>query len=754
MSKTKPEELKGQVVGSPIHRVGGAERVTGRQRYVADILIPNMLHAKLVKLDCAHAKIRSIDISDAMKVSGVHAVFTGDDLPRPLVRFGPIHQDRPLMAVEETRFHGEPVAIVVADTIDAAEEAAALVHVDYEVLPAVFTVEGALDPEAPLVQDPVTRPEGRFQKTNILDEYHFGWGDVDSVTADLVIENDYFFPMVTQFAIEPFAFMAAPERDVMTVWSAVQNPNFLQKVIARSLGRPLSKVRVIAPDPGGGFGGKQHAKFEPLLAFAAQKLGRGIRLELSLAESFQAVRRTAVRVKARSGFSSEGKFLFQDLKADFLIGAYADITPRIVQKSSYAAAGPYKVGSVRTVSRALLSHTMPSTAFRGFGVPQFNWAVENQIDLASRELGIDPVEIRLRNLPEHGEHFLPDDPAADGQWDQVLRKAAKAIGWGTPVGKNRGRGISMGIKMSATTAASYSIVRLHQDGSATVMAGTSDMGQGARTIFSQIVAQELHTPVENVNVVMGDTASVPFDLQTTASRSSVYMGTAILRACKDVQRQLKEAVARKYGSGDPELCEGYFKAGTREITFTQILDDLFGGVSGEVIGVGSARAEKRRNHPLGGHTVFFEVVCSAVELEVDPETGETIIHKLVTAGDVGKALNPQHVQMQDDGAAIMGLGHAVMEHYIFDDNGKLKNSSALDYRIPTSKDIPRKIESLLVENEDGPGPYGSKGVAESGLLTIASAVGIAVHNATGVFFQELPLTPERIWRAIANKKRD
>ncbi|MBA2300176.1 MAG: xanthine dehydrogenase family protein molybdopterin-binding subunit, partial [Chloroflexi bacterium] len=249
--------------GSPA-RVGGLDRVTGRQAYVADIRLEDVLYAKLVTVDCARARIVSVDVSAALEVPGVRLAVSAADLPQPVARFGPQFRDRPVIAVDETHYHGEPVVAVAAETLDAAEEAAGLVRIEYEELPAVFTVAAALDPAAPLVQDPSLRPGDPRATTNVLREHRYGWGDVDATAADVVVEGTYTFPMVTQFAIEPHAFMAAPDGDGIAVWSSIQHPNWLQRVIAGVLNLPLAKVRVFAPDPGGGFGGKQHAKYEPL----------------------------------------------------------------------------------------------------------------------------------------------------------------------------------------------------------------------------------------------------------------------------------------------------------------------------------------------------------------------------------------------------------------------------------------------------------------------------------------------------------
>jgi CO/xanthine dehydrogenase Mo-binding subunit len=740
------------IIGNPAPRGGGLERVTGRQQYVADLPYEDALHVKMVALDVARARIDRIDVSAALAVPGVRLVMTADDLPQPMPRFGPQRRDRPVLAAGETKYHGEPVAAVAAETHDAAEDGARLVRIECTELPALHTIEGALARDAPLVQDPTLRPDDPHANSNVLHEHRHGWGDVDAAAreAEVIVEGTYTFPMVTQFAIEPHAFMAAPDGDGITIWSSIQHPYWLQRVIADLLKLPLAKVRVIAPDPGGAFGGKQHAKYEPLLAFMARATGRQVRLVLSLEETFQAVRRGASEVHVRSGFTREGTIVFRDIEANYLIGAYADIADRTVAKGSYTANGPYRVPNVRIVARSVLSHTVPSTAFRGFGNPQQIWAVESNMDEAARALGIDPLELRLRNLARPGEAFIPHDRPADGDWAQVVRRAAELIDWQSPPRPGRGRGIAVGLKSGPTTGLSYSTVRLLVDGSAIVYAGTSDMGQGARTIFAQICAGELGVPLDWVTVVMGDTALVPYDQQTSASRSSALMGNAVLAACRDIQAKVRSMAARLESVDEHEVAVdlGEVRIGDRVLPIRDVLVRGLGRLGGELIGVGESRKEADPDHPLGGTSAFYEFNCTAVEVEVDRDTGDVTVARHVTVSDVGKALNPTQVRGQDEGAAVMGLGHTLMEHYILDDAGRIRNLGAIDYRIPTSMDLPLEMVSDAIENEDGPGPYGAKGMSEGALLPVAPAVAAAVRDATGVVIRDLPLSPERVWRAL------
>lgn len=738
------------VVGTDVRRSGGKERVTGQQQFLADIQLDGMLYVKLVSIDVGHAKIISIDAVEAQSMPGVVDIVSAGDLPNPYQRFGPVYQDRPILAINETKYHGEPVVAVVAETLEQAECAASKVKINYEELPGVYSIKDALDKELPLVQEPELRADDELAQTNILKERHYGWGDIEAATADVIIENRYTFPMVTHFAIEPHGFIVSAEEGELKIWSPVQHPYLLQRVMAELFELPLSSVRVFAPDPGGGFGGKQNPKLEPLLAHLSLRTSRPCRLVLTLEETFQSVRRAAADISIRTGFTKDGELVFQDIKSDYLVGAYADIAERVMTKGNYLACGPYRVPNVNIAARALLSHTTPSCAFRGFGTPQIVWAVESQMDAAARELDLDGLEIRLRNLVDKGEEVVRGDFPADGHWRQTMLLAADAIGWGKTLNPGRGRGIAVGIKSGATTGLSNSTIRLLADGSVILYAGTSDMGQGARTIFAQLAADALGVPFENVKVIMGDTDVVPFDLQTSASRSTVFMGSAIRKACEDIHQQLKELAEDLLGINESEItiANGRIYLPDQNLSIVEFVTSRLHKWNGELVGNGRYRKPFVKGHPLGGTPAFYEFNCTAFEVSVDDGTGEILIHKHVTAGDVGKALNPLQVEMQDEGAAIMGLGHSLMEQVILDDRGRIVNLGALDYRIPTSKDLPIQLEGLMVENCDGPGPYGSKGVSEGAILCTAPALSAAVSEASGVVITDLPMTPEKIWTAL------
>ncbi|GAB3561453.1 xanthine dehydrogenase family protein molybdopterin-binding subunit [Amycolatopsis endophytica] len=757
-SAAAPAPAPRREVGAPVERYGGADRACGTQRFVADLRFPAAAQVVLVSVPVGCAEIHHIDVGEATAMPGVLAVMTAADLPSPMPRFGVSHQDRPVLAEGRVTYHGEPVAAVAAETLEVAQAAARAVRVDYTERRGVYSIEDALADSAPLVQEPAIRPDDPLAGTNVLEHARFAWGDNDEAEActGFVVENVYTFPMVTHFPIEPGGTVVVPtDQGGLDVYSPVQHPYLLQRTIASLVGLPLTRVRVLAPDPGGAFGGKQTPKLEPLLAFLALLTGRTCRLVLSLEQTFQTMRRAGCRITARTGFTDEGEITFHHVGADFQIGAYADVAPRVMSKGSFVSAGPYRIPALRVNGRAVLTNTTPSTAFRGFGSPQVTWATENQLDAAARRLGLDGLEIRRRNLVARGEEFIRGDSpaAADGDWAQSLEKAAQLIGWDRPPAPNRGRGIAVGIKPGATSGLSQSLVRLLSDGSAIVYAGTSDMGQGARTLWQQILSDELGIPLDRVTVVSGDTNAVPFDLQTSASRSTVFMGSAVVEACRDVRGKVLELFAEATGVTEGELghAPGVLITPDGDLPLVRAARQALGSLHGEFIGQGTRRLRGERGHPLGGDAAFYEFNATAIEVEVDVETGELLLTKHVTVSDVGTELNPLQVVSQDEGAAIMGLGHSQMEQLLLDDHGRIRNLGALDYRIPTFNDVPVEFVSAAIENHDGPGPYGSKGISEGALLCTAGALGAAVAHATGVVIPDLPLTPERVWTALQTR---
>lgn len=745
------------VVGKDIKRTDALKKVTGTLDYVIDQKMQGMLYGKLLRSEHAHAKIVNVDASAAKEIPGVYDVITSTDLPQPVPRFGPIKQDQPLLADRVVNYHGEPVAVVLADSEETAHKALKKIKVEYEKLPSVSKLDDALRADAPIVNPDSI---GMYEElgSNICGNWKFGWGDVEAKNhvASFMLKNVYEFPMIHHFPIEPFSCICYPENGGVAIRSPIQHPFILRRVVAKALNMELSQVRVIGNAIGGGFGGKGYPKIEPLTAYLALHTGKPVKIVLSLEEGFFSARRSSSRVTMNTGFDLEGKIQFQDVKVEFLVGAYADTAPRVASKSSYLGCGPYVTPNARIDCRAVYSHTVPSTAFRGFGMPQIVWAVESQMNEASKVLGIDPLEIRLRNLPKKGEILVPGDRPVDGDWEQGLRKAAETIGWGTEKPDGIGRGIAIGIKNPIPASLSKSIVKLHADGSVTVSVGTSEMGQGARTTMGQIAAEALGVPMERVTLIMADTAAVPFDTATAGSRSTVAMGNAVVSACHDIKEQLTEMAHELFADGSQEevvISRGTIEAYGKSFSYADILAEYFGPNMGEVVGNGTYKGSKIEGHPVGGMADFWEIVFTAAEVSVDKESGKVYTNKLVNVSDVGCIINPLQAEAQEEGAAIMGMGHTFMEQMVYDDSGRLVNGGALDYRVPTIKDIPAEFISKFIENRDGAGPFGAKGIGESGIIAIAPAVAAAVNDTLGIRFRQLPLSAENVWKELHRESK-
>jgi CO/xanthine dehydrogenase Mo-binding subunit/aerobic-type carbon monoxide dehydrogenase small subunit (CoxS/CutS family) len=753
----------GRMIGGSVRRVDAVEKVTGRARYASDLVLPGMAHARVLRSPHAHARVTRVETARARALPGVVAVLTGADLTWCDPYHGPAFRDRPILAIDVVRFEGEPVAAVAA--VDEATAAAALdlIEVDYAPEPAAITLEEALAPGAPLVHtgEPLAghfadlsslRPE---PGTNVCHRFRFARGDAAAALAgaDLVVEDTYRFPAVQHYAMEPHAAVAAwDETGGLTVWAGTQNPYSVRVELAQMFGAPLARIRVVVPHLGGGFGSKTYAKLEPLAAALAHVAGRPVRLAASAAEAFQTVRRCSARVTMRVGFRRDGSLVAVQCDADYDVGAYADIGPRVVQKATYTATGPYRVPHVALAAAAVYTHTTPGGAFRGFGVPQLAWALESLFDVAADRLGRDPVDLRRQNLLAHGEEFAAGDTPIDGKYEESLGRAAEAIGWAQAAAADRGRGVAAMLKASIGPSVSEAIVRLHADGSVTVLASAVEMGQGTRTVLAQIAAEVLAVPVARVTVVAPDTAITPYDQTTSSSRSTTMTGRAVQMAAEDVREQLLRVAAEALGlpPRDLGLEEGaVVVSATRRLGYPEVLALRFGMSGGEVIGRGVV-APGRSAAPLGGSTPFWEMAVGAAEVSVDPETGAVRVERYVSIADVGRAINPLLLEGQDEGGVVQGLGHTLFEEMRYTD-GHLVNGTLLLYRVPRADDVP-ELACRFVENADGAGPFGAKGAGEGSLIPVSPAVANALARLTGVRLRELPLTPERVWRALRARR--
>ena len=716
------------VAGHSVPRVDGPAKVTGRARYTVDITVPGMVHGAVLRSTRAHARILGIDAAAAEAASGVLAVVTGASVAPLDPRFGHVARDHPALAVDRVLYHGEPVALVVAETRRAAERAARLVDVRYEELPALMDASEALEPGAPpLHPERIARTSdagldqgGAALQGNLCAEANFGWGDVEAAieAADLVVEGEYRYPMLYGYAMEPYTAIASFEEGSLVVHSTAQHPYMVREDLARIFDLPLARVRVIVPYVGGGYGTKSYTKVEPLAALGAWATGRPVRVALSVEESILTTRSDGAHVQARSAFAADGTLLARDVDIVMDSGAYTDNSPVVCAKMANRCFGPYRAGAVRVRVRSAFTNTVPASSLRGFGAPQGNLAGELQMDEAADRLGLDALELRLRNVVRPGEEILPGKRGIDADLPADLRLLTDSLGW--PHARP-GRGIGFGISASDAGAhpTSVAMVRLHADGSASAAVGATELGQGSRTVLAQIVAEELGLPFERVAIVASDTGVTPYERTTGASRTTALVGRSLQAACADARRQVQEL-----GGG----------------SFAEAIQRFF-GAGGEVIGVGSVR----RHGEFQAMPPFWEIGASGVVVDVDVATGRVRVEQLTTVGDVGFAINPALVHGQDLGAATMGLGAALSEQLVYD-GVTLANPNVVDYRVPRCSDLPERLDQILAERQDGIGPYGAKGAGEGALNPVGTAVAAAVGRVLGRYPHELPLTPERVWR--------
>lgn len=751
-----------RIAGTEAPRTDGIAKVTGAARYAIDLSVPGMAHAIVVRSSHAHAKIVRIERDAAAALPGVLRVLTGEDLVAAGLTpyYGHVVLDHPVLAIGKVRFQGEPVALVVAETRLAAAEAADLVEVEYEELPYVVDADEALLPGAPLIHE--TRGElvgdegfdsGEGELTgNISSIAQVGWGDVDAqfAKADVVVEGEYRYPMLYGYAMEPYNALAFFDQGDLVVYSSCQHVYMVRRDLARMFDLALSRVRVIAPYVGGGYGTKSYTKVEGMTAMASYFTGRPVKLDVSVEEAMLTTRSDAAHIRARSAFAKDGTLLARDFEIVMNSGAYTDNSPLVNSKTANRCFGPYRMSALRVRARSMFTNTVPASSLRGFGAPQGNIAGELQMDEAALRLGIDPVELRLRNLVGPGEELLPGKRPLDADLRADLRCLADALGW-------PGQGpYSVGLGVSASDAGAYptstAAVRIHSDNSVTLFTGSTELGQGSRTVLSQIVAEELGLELENVSVVGSDTGVVTYERTTGASRTTTVTGRAIQEACKDARARVRALAAQVFGvplTSVEDTRDG-IRVKDDELKYGEVIERWF-GAGGEVLGHGAVR----KADGFAKMPPFWEIGCSGLAVSIDEETGVVRVEHLVTIGDVGFAINPALVRGQDAGAAMMGMGAALHEELVYE-GGQLVNSNVVDYRVPRFSDVPARVDHILAERRDGAGPYGAKGAGEGAGNTIGGSVASAIGRAIGVFPHELPATPERVWRLTQARpgKRD
>jgi CO/xanthine dehydrogenase Mo-binding subunit len=744
-------------IGRATPRLEARTKVTGRADYVYNMRVPGMLYGKVFRSTVAHGRIVSIDASEAREIAGVHAVVTGEDIktvmPNPY--YGPAFHDQPILALEKVRYVGEAVAVVLAADPHVAERAVQTIVAEYDELAPVFDEVEAVTSKA-IVHDEL-KPAGTFadlkhlagrKNTNVALDYQLRRGDVAKAmaSADLVLEHTFKTQQVMHTPLEPICSLAIPGEGTLTIHTSCQTPSFVRMEIARLLGWPENKVSVRVPFLGGGFGAKVYVKSEALAAALALLARRPVKIALTMEEQFYTITKHGTTFRIKSGVSKDGRVVARECDVYWNGGAYADIGPRVAQKSGFTAAGPYDIENVRIDSYEVYTNRAPAGALRGFGIPQLVWAYECHTDLLAREIGMDPLEFRRKNILHDGRPHATGTIMQDAAIGKVLEAVAERMSWNAPFDRGsgtlrRGRGLGIGIKASISPTTSGAIVNVSADGSVVLYTNTIDMGQGSDTAMAQIVAEVLDIRTEDVKVVHGDTDAAPYDMGTLGSRSTFHMGNAVKRAAEDARAKLA-ALAAEVG-----LPEG------TNYPFAEIFRRRYGMRAGNVIGTGTFIPSYKPTDSQTGQsdnvTPFWMIGGAGAEVEVDTETGHVRVLRLVNAADCGRPLNPKVARAQLSGAAIMQLGFTMYETMELD-GGQVTNASFADYKIPGFRDIP-VMEAELVAATQTTGPFGAKGLGESGTFGVSPAIANAIHDAVGIRLTELPIRAEAVLRALREK---
>ncbi len=759
------------IVGRSVPRVEGREKVTGSAIYTNDMKMEGALCGKTLKSEWPHARIVHIDTRKAEKVPGVYCVLTQEDLKGDDIDpwYGPALRDQPIVAIEKVRYVGEPVAAVAAEDEETAEEALRLIEVEYEELPAVFSPREAMREGAPLIHERLWK-EGLYpdlkginviEGTNICNRFELEWGDVEGgfKKADYVLEDTYTSPAVFLCALEPHACLARVDGlGRIEVWATNQMPFALRAALSRMFKVSMNKVDIKIPYLGGGFGSKGYYTVEPVTVALARKARRPVKVVLSLEEVFQITHtRHATEVSLKMGVKRDGTIVAARSHILWDKGAYADVGPRLSQKAGYTALGPYRIPNARVESYAVYTNKTPSGAYRGYGVPQTTLAYESHLDRIAEHLGIDPLEIRLRNVVDETSEIYNDGGVMGAGIRESLRRVTRAINWGEVEKKRekgvkaKGKGIACTIKATITPSVSKAEVKMNEDGSVVVYVGTVEMGQGSRTVLSQIAAESLGIPLEKVSIVQSQTDVVPFDQVTGSSRSTFTMGRAIIAAAEDLKKKLYGIASEMLEATELEMKEGVIS--TREepkrgVSIEEIMVYRFGLRGGSLTGEGEIRTKVPKGKAI---SAFWSLGAVGAEVEVDRETGEVKVLKCAIAGDVGKAINPRECRGQLEGGAMMGLGITLRERVVWE-GGQLINPNLIDYKVPTFEDVPEYETELVEEIPDKEGPFGAKGIGETSIPSVAPAIANAIYRAIGVRVCDLPFTQEKILKALKEKK--
>ncbi len=758
------------VVGQSLPMLGAHDKVSGRALYVSDLKLPHMLHAKILRSPYPHARIVHIDAERARRLRGVKVVLTGADTPRPIGAIG-AHKDEHILAVDKVRHVGEEVVAVAAVDENTALDALELIRVDYEELPAVFDPEEALGPGAPAVH----------ASGNLVREIRIDRGDVDAGFASAAVVHEATYQTQPQYhaPMEPTGAVATIDASGrLTVWAAVQSIHRNQLRLADALGLPTSRVRVIQPHMGGSFGGKLgEDSTHYIAARLALACGRPVRLLNTRLEDFLGVRaRMAARIRLKMGVDPAGRITAKETWIHGDNGAYCGLSPEVILVIAARLDSLYRHRNVRTLARLVYTNNPPSGAFRGFGNPQMAFALESHLDVLAEQLGMDPLELRRRNSVQPGDTTIHGWSIGSCELSKCYEETAKRIGGplrrrprapadGASVAEGRRRGIGIAVAMHVSGArqaadwdGSNVVVKLTPDGRAVIICGEGDIGQGGPTALTQIAAETLGIPPDHVTVTPADTETTPFCFGPMASRLTLVAGNAVIKAAEGARRQLL-SIAGQLLEASPEdltIAGGAIHvvgAPDRRVTIAQACTaHIFRRDGEDIFARGTYDAPSvvaDRKTYLGNVSAAYSFAVQAVEVEVDVETGVVRIIRIVAADDVGTPVNPRAVEGQIHGAIAQGVGYALFEGFALE-NGRLLNGNLADYPVATAASMPTP-ETVLVDGWEPNGPFGAKGGSEAPISPTAAAIANAIYDAVGVRITSLPITPDKILRALRER---
>lgn len=753
-------------IGQDTPQVNARAKVTGRAQYTGDLKLPGMLHAKVLRSPYPSARIVSIDTAAARSLPGVRVVLTGADAPRTC--WGVSHKERRILADGVVRFAGEEVAAVAADTEEIARDALDLIRVEYEELPAVLTPEEAMDEEAPHIHP--------WRQNNLAHEIRFHRGDVEAgfALADLVHEATYSTHAQYPGYLEPMGTVATVDADGrLQVWTSTQSVFLARSRLAGALELPVSRVRVIAPTVGGGFGGKIIEDDNTLLAgLLALRSGRAVRLVNNRLEDFlSACSSLPETITLRLGMRRDGHIVAKDVRIVADCGAYAGLCGEIMHVTAMRSDNMHRLDNVRCQATLAYTNNPPHGAFRGFGGTQMLFALNSHIDTMARQLGLDPVDVHKANAIRSGDTSVHGWKIGSTGLLECLDQCTHAVGWNTsPVAsshpaKRRGKGVAAAMHVSGNRTlgnwdGSTVMLKVNEDGRVVLHTAEGDMGQGAQTMLSQLVAHELKLPLDHVQVVAPDTDAAPYAIGSLASRVTIIAGNAALVAARSARDQLLDAAAELLAT-TPDQCtldEGGVclssNPSQRKTRAEVVRQHIWrhGGQGLHVQGTWDADTVMFDKNLYGNIAPAYSFAAQAVEVEVDTETGTVRLVQSFVSDDCGKALNPMAVHGQSNGAAAQAVGWTLYEQMQLD-QGRLSNGNFADYTMPTADALP-ELCSGIVESNDPNGPYGAKGASETAILPGAAAIANAVFDAVGVRITDLPITPEKVLAALAAQKQN